>query len=102
MWAVGHWLGGEGEATAKRYNDPQLQISYTRGNNGPEVLRSLEGIVQQRASAMGPGKWIMVVLFAKNNIVEMRDVVHPLFLQGARGKLVYRCTKPFDVFLSYP
>ena len=31
LWAVEHWLGSEGDFAAKKYNDPQLQIFYAKG-----------------------------------------------------------------------
>ena len=85
LWAVEHWLGGEGDFAAKRYNDPQLQIVYAKGNDRVEVLRSLERVVRQRAQELGPGKWIWVGLFANNTLAESREVVYPLF-QRATGE----------------
>ena len=63
LWAVEHWLGSEGDFAAKRYNDPQLQIFYAKGNDQATVLRELERIVRERTSLLGPGKWIWVSLF---------------------------------------
>ena len=85
LWAVEHWLGGEGDFAAKRYNDPQLQIVYAKGNDRVEVLRSLERVVRQRAQELGSGKWIWVGLFANNTLAESREVVYPLF-QRATGE----------------
>ena len=81
LWAAEHWLGAEGEFTSKKYNDPQLRIVYAKGNDGAEVLRSLERVVRQRAQQLGPGKWIWVSLFAKNSIPDSREIVFPLFQQ---------------------
>ena len=79
LWAVSHWLGIEGAASAKKYNEPQLQGVLATGNDKVEVLRSLERVVRQRAQELGPGKWIFVFLFAKDHITASRDVVAPLF-----------------------
>ena len=82
LWAVEHWLGSEGDFAAKKYNDPQLQIFYAKGNDQATVLRELERIVQQRARALGPGKWIWVNLFGGNSLAESRKIVNPLFPQA--------------------
>ncbi|MBI4464858.1 MAG: hypothetical protein HY647_09165, partial [Acidobacteria bacterium] len=58
LWAVTHWIGMEGEATAKKYNNPELAGVLARGNDRVEVLRSLERLARQRAQELGPGKWI--------------------------------------------
>ncbi|MBI4459918.1 MAG: hypothetical protein HY648_07650, partial [Acidobacteria bacterium] len=57
LWAVEHWLGAEGDFSAKKYNDPQLQIVYAKGNDPTTVTRELERIVRERAQTLGPGKW---------------------------------------------
>jgi predicted amidohydrolase YtcJ len=77
-WAIQHWLGAEGDATARKYNDPQLKIVLAKGNDPIEVLRSLERVVRQRALELGPGKWIMVQLFGKNTLRESREITWPL------------------------
>ncbi|MBI4464084.1 MAG: amidohydrolase family protein [Acidobacteria bacterium] len=89
MWGVEHWLGGEGDFTAKKYNDPQLQIFYATGNDATEILRNLERIVLERARVLGPGKWIWTSLFGGRSIPESRKIVHPLFAQqGGRASTI--------------
>ena len=85
LWAVEHWLGAEGDFTSQKYNDPQLKITYAKGNDGAEVLQSLERAVRQRAQELGPDKWIWIGLFAKDTLAESREVVYPLF-QRATGE----------------
>ena len=89
LWAVEHWLGGVGDATAKRYNDPQLQIGYAMGNDPTEVLRNIERVARERIQAVGPGKWIWVTAFGGKNIPESRKMTYPLFQQagGQSGTL---------------
>ena len=89
MWAVAHWLGAEGEFTSKKYNDSQLKIVLAKGNDGAEVLRSLERVVRQRAQELGSGKWILVALFGKNSLPDSREIVWPLLPQrgGASGTI---------------
>lgn len=79
LWAVEHWLGGEGDFSAKKYNDPQLQIHYAKGNDHATILRELERIVRERAQTMGPGKWIWVNLFGGKDLPENRKVSYGLF-----------------------
>ena len=85
VWAVEHWLGAEGDSSAKKYNDPQMQIVYARGNTAVEVLRSLERTIMERAKAVGPGKWIWIALFGGNDISESRKMVWPLFQPTSPG-----------------
>ncbi|MBI4459819.1 MAG: amidohydrolase family protein [Acidobacteria bacterium] len=79
LWAITHWVGAEGEATAKKYNEPQLRGILATGNDRVEVLRSLEGVVRQRAQEIGPGKWIFAFLFAKDTLPASMQIVRPLF-----------------------
>ncbi|MBI1955403.1 MAG: amidohydrolase family protein [Acidobacteria bacterium] len=91
LWAVEHWLGGVGDATAKRYNDPQLQISYAMGNDPTEVLRNLERNVRERSQALGPNKWIWITLYGGKNLPESRMIAYPLFRQeGGQSGTVTR------------
>ncbi|MBI4465399.1 MAG: amidohydrolase family protein, partial [Acidobacteria bacterium] len=86
LWAVGHWLGAEGDFTSKKYNDPQLKILLARGKDGTELMRSLEQVVRQRAQELGPGKWIWVYLFGGNtDMGASRKIVNPLFPQEGGG-----------------
>ncbi len=78
LWAVEHWLGAEGEETARRYNDLQLKMVYATGDNEQELLTSLERVIRQRAQELGPGKWIWVVLFAKDDVAESRNITWPM------------------------
>lgn len=89
LWAVEHWLGGEGDFAAKKYNDPQLKISYALGKEPAEVLRNLERIARERAQELGPGKWIWTSVFGGNSIPESRKIAHPLFqpVGGAKGTI---------------
>ena len=89
LWAVEHWLGSEGEATSKRYNDPQLKITYALGTEQAEVLRNLEKGVRDRAAQMGPGKWIWASVFGGKTLPESRKIVHALFRQqdGSSGTI---------------
>ena len=89
LWAVAHWLGAEGDATSKRYNDPQLKIVAAKGSDGTAVLRSLEQTVRQRAQELGPGKWIWVFIYGGKTLSDNREIVDPLFLQetGAPGTI---------------
>ena len=89
LWAVEHWMGGEGDFTAKQYNDPQMQIFYAMGNDKTEVLRNLERIVRERSQLLGPGKWIWTSVFGGKSIPESRKIVYPLFPQagGASGTI---------------
>ena len=79
LWAVTHAMGLNGDASAKKYNDPQLKAVLATGNDKVAVLRSLEQVVRQRAQELGPGKWIFAYLFAKDHLTRSRDVVAPLF-----------------------
>ncbi len=79
LWGVEHWLGAEGDASAERYNDPQLKISLASGNSPAEVLRSLERVVRQKTRELGPGKWILVKVFGGKSIPESREIATPLF-----------------------
>ena len=79
LWAVTHWVGAEGAASAKKYNNPQLAGILARGNDKVDVLRSLEQQVRQRAQELGPGKWIHVHLFAKDSLPAAMQIVRPLF-----------------------
>ncbi len=81
LWAVEHWLGAEGDFAAKRYNDPQLQIFYAKGNDQATVLRELERIVRERVRVLGPGKWIWTSVFGGNSLPESRNIVYALFPQ---------------------
>jgi predicted amidohydrolase YtcJ len=83
LWAVEHWLGGEGDFSAKQYKDPQLQIVYAKGNDQATVLRELERLVAERARVLGPGKWIWVNLFGGKDLPESRKIVYGLFPSGA-------------------
>lgn len=89
--ATAHWLGAEGDATSKRYHDPQLKIVLAKGNDQVEVLRSLEKVVRERARELGPGKWILVQLFGKDSVSESRKLVWPLIkgsvMGGGRGTI---------------
>ena len=78
LWAVEHWLGAEGEQTARRYNDPQLRIVYAQGDTRFQLLAAVERVIKERAQELGPGKWIWVVMFAKDNIPDARDITWPL------------------------
>ena len=82
LWAVEHWLGAEGDFISQKYNDPQLKITYAKGNDRSEVLRSLERVVRQRAQELGPGKWIWIGLFGKNSLTDSREILYPLFMQA--------------------
>lgn len=98
LWAVEHWLGAEGDFAAKKYNDPQLQIFYAKGNDQATVLRELERIVRERTRVLGPGQWIWVSLFGGASLPESRKIVYPLFPRvdsryaesGATGPLTRR------------
>src|SRR3990170_664219 len=79
IWAAEHWLGAEGDFTSKQYNDPQLKIVYARGNDGAEILRSLERVVRQRVQELGPGKWIWVTVFAGDTLFSSREIGWTLF-----------------------
>jgi amidohydrolase family protein len=79
LWAVEHWLGAEGDYAAKKYNDPQLQIFYAKGQDQVEVVKNLERIVRERAQLLGPGKWIWVNLFGGKDLPENRKVTYSLF-----------------------
>lgn len=79
LWGGEHWLGAEGEATAKRYNDPELKMGLATGNTQAEVLRSLEKVIYERAQELGPGKWIAVKVFGGNSVPESRKIASPLF-----------------------
>lgn len=85
VWAVEHWLGAEGDFAAKKYNNPEMQIFYSKGNSGVEILRNVERIVLERSKALGPGKWIWIALFGGNNISESRKIVWPLFQPATAG-----------------
>lgn len=79
LWSGEHWLGAEGESTAKRYNDPQLKMGLAMGNNQTEILRTLEQVIKQRIQEVGPGKWVLVKVFGGNSIPESRKMASPLF-----------------------
>ncbi|MBI4464702.1 MAG: amidohydrolase family protein [Acidobacteria bacterium] len=79
LWGGEHWLGAEGEATAQRYNDPELKMALATGNSQTEILRSLERVIQQRARVLGPDKWIVVKVFGGNSIPESRRIASPMF-----------------------
>jgi predicted amidohydrolase YtcJ len=85
VWAVEHWMGAEGDFAAKKYNDPEMQIFYAKGNDPVEILRNLERIVRERSQLLGPGKWIWVALFGGSNISESRKLVWPLFQPAVTG-----------------
>ncbi|OFV98632.1 MAG: hypothetical protein A3F68_09280 [Acidobacteria bacterium RIFCSPLOWO2_12_FULL_54_10] len=86
LWAVGHRLGGEGDITAQRYNDPQLKILLARGNDKAEVLRSLETVIRDRARQLGTGKWIWVYLYGGTQDMSVsRKIIDPLFEQEGGG-----------------
>ncbi|OFV97792.1 MAG: hypothetical protein A3F68_13035 [Acidobacteria bacterium RIFCSPLOWO2_12_FULL_54_10] len=88
LWGAEHWMGAEGEATSKRYNDPQMKWSSVRGNNHAELLRALEQTLRQRAQEMGPGKWIVAKLFGGNTLPESRRIMQGLFASdGPKGPL---------------
>ena len=83
LWAVEHWLGAEGEDTARRYNDPQLKIVYAKGDTQTELLLSLERVIRQRAREMGPGKWIWVTLWANaDDVATSGDVTERMMSPG--------------------
>jgi len=79
LWGSEHWFGAEGEATSKKYNDPQLKYTAALGNTEAEVLRSIEQGIRNRAQEMGPGKWIMMKVFGGKSIPESRRIASPLF-----------------------
>ena len=88
LWGAEHWMGAEGEATSKRYNDPQMKWSSVRGNSHTELLRALEQTIRQRSQEMGPGKWIVAKLFGGNSIPESRKIIAGLFSsRSAAGPL---------------
>ncbi|MBI2820059.1 MAG: amidohydrolase family protein [Acidobacteria bacterium] len=87
VWAVEHWLGAEGDFSAQKYRDPQMQIFYAKGNDPVEILRSVERIVLERSKSLGPGKWIWVALFGGSNISESRKLVWPLFQPAVEGAI---------------
>ncbi|MBI4463957.1 MAG: hypothetical protein HY647_04570, partial [Acidobacteria bacterium] len=82
VWAMEHWVGAEGDFTSKKYNEPQMKMALATGDDQAAVLRALERVVRQRAQELGPGKWILVQLFAKNTIPEARKIVWPMFTQS--------------------
>ncbi|OFV94067.1 MAG: hypothetical protein A3F68_05490 [Acidobacteria bacterium RIFCSPLOWO2_12_FULL_54_10] len=96
MWAPAHWLGAEGDATAKRYNDPQLKITMAKGNDSAAVLRALEQVVQQRSKELGPGKWILAALFGGNSLSESRTIVHQLFPRLTGGTRITQAVLTTD------
>ncbi|MBI1955987.1 MAG: amidohydrolase family protein [Acidobacteria bacterium] len=77
LWAIPHWFSSDW--AAKRYNNPELQITYVTGDSATEILPKVEQAVRQRAKELGPGKWIWIVLFAKDNLRDARDIVYPMF-----------------------
>ena len=79
LWAVEHWMGSEGDFAAKRYNDPQMQIHYAKGNDPATILRELERIVREKTQAMGPNKWLWVNLFGGKDLPENRKISYGLF-----------------------
>ena len=86
LWAIGHWLGAEGDMIAQKYNDPQLKIVLAKGQDGADLLRSLERVVRDTAQQRGQGKWIWAYLFAGNTgIPGNRRVLKTLFTQQGGG-----------------
>lgn len=84
LWGGEHWLGAEGEATAKRYNDPELKMGLATGNTQAEILKSLEKVITERAKELGPGKYISVKVFGGNSIPESRKIASPMFATASR------------------
>ncbi len=77
LYAIPHWFSSDW--ATKRYNKPELQITHVRGDNASEILARLEQAVKQRAKELGPGKWVWISLFSKDNLKEARDIVYPIF-----------------------
>ncbi|MBI3896370.1 MAG: amidohydrolase family protein [Acidobacteria bacterium] len=77
LWAIPHWFSSDW--AAKRYNNPELQITYVTGDSAAQLLPKVEQAVRERAGELGPGKWIWIVLFAKDNMREARDIIYPMF-----------------------
>ena len=80
LWAIPHWFSSDW--AAKRYNMPEMQITYVTGENATEILPKAEQAVRQRAKELGPGKWIWIVLFAKDNLRDARDIIYPVFARS--------------------
>lgn len=64
LWAVTHWLGAKGKETAKEYNIPELASVLIRGSDPSSFPRAIEQVARERAKQLGPGKWIVIYLFA--------------------------------------
>ena len=65
LWGVQHWLGAKGEQISKDYNVPELRSVLVKGNDAGTILRGLERAIYQRKQELGPGKWIVIYLFAE-------------------------------------
>jgi len=77
LWAIPHWFSSDW--AAQRYNNPELQIFYVSGGNASEIFTNLAQTVKQRAVDLGPGRWIWISLFAKDNLKDARNIVYPMF-----------------------
>ena len=91
LWGGEHWFGAEGEASARKFQDPQLKMSLATGNAPAGILRSLERAITERARELGPGKWIVVKVFGGSSIAESRKIASPMFAsRGATGTIDVR------------
>src|ERR1019366_5217395 len=70
LWGVLHWLGAKGKDMAREYHMPELASVLVKGNDGAAILRGLEKAVYEREKELGPGKWIVIYLFAGNTTLE--------------------------------
>ena len=84
LWGGEHWFGAEGEATAKRYNDPELKMGLATGNTQSEIVKSLEKVITQRAQELGPGKYISIKVFGGNSLPDSRMIGSPMLATDAR------------------
>ena len=78
LGAVGHWLGAKGPDIAKQYNLPEFASVPVRGTDSATILRGLEQAARQRASELGPGKWIVVWVLGGKTLEESNKNLGPI------------------------
>jgi predicted amidohydrolase YtcJ len=88
LWGVQHWLGAKGEQIAKDYSVPELGSVLVRGNDSGAILRGLERAVHQRKQELGPGKWIVIYLWAETpntTLEQWSRILAPMMARGGAG-----------------